>query len=66
MSLGGLALDFALGESVLEPLMCHLVLGLVEHVDLVESGTGAGGVATMASGARASAVSGVSTVAEVT
>ena len=65
-SLRGLALDFPLGESFLDPPPCHLVLNLGEHVGLIESGSGADGVMVLAGGAKAMTFYGVGTVVEVT
>ena len=65
-SIGSSALDFPLGESVLEPPACHLVLALGECTGLVESGSGAGGVMVLKSGAKAMVLSGMGTVVEVT
>ena len=65
-SLIGSTLDFPLGESVLEPLPCCLVLDFGKCIGLVESGTDADGVMVSVGGAKAMALCGVAIVMEVT
>ena len=64
-SLESAALDFPLGESILEP-SALLGSGLWEHISLVESGSGAGRAMVLAGGAKAMALCEMGTVAEVT